>query len=129
VASFRPVSDEVSEGAALEWEVTLDRPADYGIGFELRPVPVAEQAAALHTGDLRRTFLRRRGLDPAAPSRPLADSDLSLAVDLPAGTTTARLQLPVRVDSRQEPPESVRLRAEPNPTLPGRVVLTGTVVD
>jgi hypothetical protein len=129
VASFEPVSDEVTEGAALQWQVTLDRPADYGIGFELRPIPVGEQAAALRTADLPRTFLRRRGLDPAAPSRPLADSELTLPVELPAGTTTARLQLPTRVDSRQEPPESVRFRVEPNPTLPGRVALTGIVTD
>jgi hypothetical protein len=65
------------------------------------------------------------------PERALSRANLWVGTDIPAGNTTADFTVPTVTDQLAEPAESLRLaltddNGEP---LPGRPVLTGTVVD
>lgn len=133
--TLTPVADDVTEGAALAWRVSLSEPADVDImgGLELAPVT---DGVELSTADVDRAWLEEQlGAvpDPAVPlSRVSEDWPLTLSVNIPAGQTSAEVRVPTVKDTIAEPTESLRgqLRtydADWNP-VPGPE-FTGTVRD
>ncbi|MFE2012978.1 hypothetical protein [Streptomyces sp. NPDC059491] len=107
-----PVADDVSEGAALGWRLTLSDVADADITGEVSFLAPAE-GPELSTADVDRAWLEERlgGLpDPAVPLSEASRLGLYLAVTVPAGQTAAELSVPTGRDGVVEPAEFLRGR-------------------
>ncbi|MER7951505.1 hypothetical protein ABTY59_29330 [Streptomyces sp. NPDC096079] len=105
-----PVADDVTEGSALSWRVTLSEPADVEIsgGILLKPVTDGPE---LSTADLDRAWLEAQFGEVPQPARPLSgvmEGGTSLWLSVPAGETTARVTVPTVRDGVAEPTESLR---------------------
>ncbi|WP_374050238.1 hypothetical protein [Streptomyces roseicoloratus] len=110
--TLTPVADDVAEGAALTWRVTLSEAADADIMGGVSFLPVSG-GAELSTADLDPEWVRDTYGDVPEPARPLSrpeyeDAYASFAV--PAGETTAELRVPTVEDGTAEPAESLRAR-------------------
>ncbi|MEU9797239.1 hypothetical protein AB0E27_43045 [Streptomyces sparsogenes] len=128
--TLSPVADRVTEGETLTWRLSLDAPAAVAIWQPVRVLPVAE-GAELSTKDVDPQWLEDWSGDAPDPERPLSDADLWVWLNIPPGSTSVDFSVPTVRDHVAEPTESMRLaltddNAEP---LPGKPVLTGTVLD
>ncbi|MFD5761162.1 hypothetical protein ACFWIZ_39845, partial [Streptomyces sp. NPDC127044] len=125
-----PVPDPVTEGGTLTWRLSLSEPAEVDVLQPMRVLAVTE-GAELSTKDVDPRWLMDRAGELPDPERALSRANLWVGTDIPAGNTTADFTVPTVTDQLAEPAESLRLaltddNGEP---LPGRPVLTGTVVD
>ncbi|WP_225889219.1 hypothetical protein [Streptomyces resistomycificus] len=129
VVTMTPVADRVTEGQTLTWRLSLNEAADVEI---YQPVRVlAAEGAELSTKDVDPQWLLDYTGESPDPERPLSEANVWVWVAIPAGSTGADLTVPTVRDQLAEPTESIRVaptdtEAEP---LPGRPVLTGTVLD
>lgn len=114
--TLTPVADDVAEGAALTWRVTLSEPtdADVSAGVVLKPVT---GGAELSTADVDRAWLEERighVPDPAVPLSRASEGEgsegegLYLGVYFDAGQTVAEVKVPTVKDGVAEPTESLR---------------------
>ncbi|MFF0424564.1 hypothetical protein ACFYUJ_09110 [Streptomyces sp. NPDC004520] len=127
-----PVADDVTEGSALRWRVTLSEPADVEIsgGILLKPVADGQE---LSTKDVDPAWLEANFGEKPDPARPLSatvEGDTSLWLSVPAGQTTAEVSVPTVRDGAAEPTESLRAalftydeswERVPGPEFTGRV--------
>ncbi|MFH8842928.1 hypothetical protein [Streptomyces sp. NPDC017868] len=127
-----PVADDVTEGSALRWRVTLSEPADVEIsgGILLKPVTDGQE---LSTKDVDPAWLEANFGEKPDPARPLSatvEGDTSLWLSVPAGQTTAEVSVPTVRDGAAEPTESLRAalftydeswERVPGPEFTGRV--------
>lgn len=130
VITLTPVADRVTEGEALTWRMSLDKPVDMEIWQPVRVLRVSE-GAELSTKDVDPQWLLDYAGDSPDPERPLSQANLWVWLGIPAGSTSIDFTVPTLKDQLAEPTESMRLAltdydAEP---LPDRPVLTGTVLD
>ncbi|MER6095940.1 hypothetical protein ABT154_08740 [Streptomyces sp. NPDC001728] len=116
--SLAPVADDVPEGSALTWRVTLSEPADVDISGSVTFLPPAAdagpspvEAPELSTADVDRAWLLDHlgeVPDPAVPLSRIENGGLYLGVDVPAGATSAEVTVPTVKDGLSEPVESLR---------------------
>ncbi|MFF7770484.1 hypothetical protein ACFZC7_28765 [Streptomyces massasporeus] len=130
VITLSPVADRVSEGGTLTWRLSLDAPVAVDLYEPVRVLPVTE-GAELSTKDVDPRWLEEWSGDVPDPERPLSEAYLWMWLHIPPGSTGLDFEVPTVGDQVAEPEESMRLaltdrNAEP---LPGRPVLTGTVLD
>jgi hypothetical protein len=130
VITLSPVTDRVAEGEALTWRLSVDAPAAVDLWEPVRVLPVTD-GAELSTKDVDPQWLQDSSGDVPEPERPLSDAHLWVWLPIPAGSAGVDFVVPTVQDKAAEPTESMRLaltdrHAEP---LPGRPVLTGTVLD
>ncbi|NEE07438.1 hypothetical protein G3M58_13380 [Streptomyces sp. SID7499] len=130
VITLSPVADRVTEGESLTWRLSLDAPTAVDLYEPVRVLPVTE-GAELSTKDVDPQWLKERSGDVPEPERPLSEANLWVWLNIPPGSTGVDFEVPTVRDQVAEPAESMRLaltdrNAEP---LPGRPVLTGTVLD
>jgi hypothetical protein len=130
VITLAPVADRVTEGETLTWRMSLTEPADVEIWQPVRVLAVSE-GAELSTKDVDPQWLLDYSGDSPDPERPLSEANLWVWMGIPAGSTGIDFDVRTVRDQVAEPAESMRLAltdfdAEP---LPGRPVLTGTVLD
>ncbi|MFF7224916.1 hypothetical protein ACIP4T_32825 [Streptomyces massasporeus] len=130
VITLSPVADRVTEGRPLTWRLSVDAPVAVDLYEPVRVLPVTE-GAELSTKDVDPRWLEEWSGDVPDPERPLSDAHLWLWLHIPPGSTGVDFDVPTVGDQVAEPAESMRLaltdrNAEP---LPGRPVLTGTVLD
>ncbi|QFZ24271.1 hypothetical protein EKG83_15980 [Saccharothrix syringae] len=123
-----PVTDEVSEGGTLLWQLTLSSPADSNV--TVRGLPVAPDGVELSTTDVDETWFRQRvSREEPLPSRPLSTTGLQLVAVFLPGQVTRELFVQTVVDAETEPVERVRFDlANSAPGAPG-ISLVGTVTD
>ncbi|MFF0473651.1 hypothetical protein [Streptomyces sp. NPDC004284] len=105
-----PVADDVAEGSALSWRVTLSGPADVDIsgGVLLKPVTSGQE---LSTKDVDPAWLEANFGEKPDPLRPLSktvEGETSLWLSVPAGQTTTEVSVPTVRDGATEPTESLR---------------------
>ncbi|MFB7866127.1 alpha/beta hydrolase family protein [Streptomyces sp. NPDC056069] len=108
--SVTPLADDVAEGEALTWRVTLSTPADADVmgGFEFRPVA---GGAELSTADVDRRWVEDTFFFVPDPPRPLSQpvvADAYAAFSVPAGRTSTEVRVPTVRDVVAEPAESLR---------------------
>ncbi|MFF8381983.1 hypothetical protein ACF07V_38490 [Streptomyces sp. NPDC015661] len=127
-----PVADDVTEGSALSWKVTLSAPADADISGEIRLKPVTD-GPELSTADVDPAWLEAQFGSVPNPARPLSglmEDGTSLWFSVPAGETTAQVTVPTVRDEPAEPTESLRAQLftyderwepVPGPEFTGRV--------
>lgn len=130
VITLSPVADRVTEGESLTWRLSVDAPTVVDIWQPVRVLPVT-QGAGLSTKDVDPRWLKDSSGDVPDPERPLSDANLWVWLNIPPGSTGVDFAVPTVRDQVAEPAESMRLaltddNAEP---LPGKPVLTGTVLD
>ncbi|WP_053849942.1 hypothetical protein [Streptomyces sp. NRRL B-24085] len=130
VITLSPVTDRVTEGEALTWRLSIEAPVTVDIWQPVRVLPVTE-GTELSTKDVDPQWLQDWSGDVPDPERPLSDASLWVWLNIPPGSTGVDFAVPTVADQVAEPAESMRLaltdrNAEP---LPGRPVLTGTVLD
>ncbi|NNN30086.1 hypothetical protein HLK59_06860 [Streptomyces sp. S3(2020)] len=130
VLTLTPVADRVTEGGTLKWRLTMAEPAAVEIWQPVRVLPVTE-GAELSTKDVDPQWLMDYAGDVPDPERPLSQANLWVWLGIPAGATSADLDVVTIRDQLAEPTESLRLAltdydAEP---LPDRPMVTGTVLD
>ncbi|MEU6948664.1 hypothetical protein ABZ957_26065 [Streptomyces sp. NPDC046316] len=112
-ATLTPVAADVTEGKPLTWRLTLSEAADVEIGGSLSLLPVAG-GAELSSADVGRSWLEEHFGEP--PARPVPLSGLwggeepSFSVHVPAGMTSAEVQVPTVADTVREPTEYLRTR-------------------
>ncbi|MEU3889120.1 hypothetical protein [Streptomyces sp. NPDC029041] len=128
--TLSPVADRVTEGEALTWRLSVATPAAADLWHPVRVLPAAD-GTELSTKDVDPQWLKDSSGDAPDPERPLSEAHLWVWLSIPAGNTGVDFVVPTVQDAVAEPAESMRLaltdrRAEP---LPGRPVLTGTVLD
>jgi hypothetical protein len=128
--TLSPVADRVAEGKPLTWRLSVDVPAATDLWEPVRVLPATE-GAELSTKDVDPRWLMEQSGDEAEPERPLSAAALWVWVNIPPGSPGVDFVVPTVRDQVAEPTESMRLaltdrHAEP---LPGRPVLTGTVLD
>ncbi|MFD9135079.1 hypothetical protein ACFVZA_22040 [Streptomyces bottropensis] len=128
--TLTPVADRVTEGGKLTWRVSLSSPAEVEFVRDLRVLPVTD-GVELSTKDVDPRWLRDNTGEQPDPERPLSQAGLWLLTDIPAGSTTGDITVPTVKDRVAEPAESLRLAltGEDGEPVPGRPVVTGTVVD
>ncbi|MFJ6550724.1 hypothetical protein ACIQNT_00455 [Streptomyces luteogriseus] len=130
VITLSPVTDRVTEGGTLTWRLSVDAPAAVDLYVPVR-VLAATEGAELSTKDVDPQWLEEWSGDVPDPERSLSDAHLWAWLNIPPGSTGVDFVVPTVRDQVAEPVESMRLaltdrNAEP---LPGRPVLTGTVLD
>ncbi|MFF7721018.1 hypothetical protein ACFZDB_16860 [Streptomyces luteogriseus] len=130
VITLSPVTDRVTEGETLTWRLSVDVPATVDLYVPVRVLPATE-GAELSTKDVDPQWLEEWSGDAPDPERPLSDAHLWAWLNIPPGSTGVDFVVPTVQDRVAEPAESMRLaltdrNAKP---LPGRPVLTGTVLD
>ncbi|MFF7780823.1 hypothetical protein ACFZCG_41235 [Streptomyces tanashiensis] len=127
-----PVADDVTEGSALNWRVTLSAPADVEIsgGILLKPVTDGPE---LSTADIDPAWLEAQFGGVPTPARPLSgvvEGGTSLWFAVPAGETSTQVTVPTVRDGVAEPTESLRAslftydgswEPVPGPEFTGRV--------
>jgi hypothetical protein len=106
--SVTPVAGVVTEGDALQWQVQLSDPSDYGYVLVAAAVPDPEDRAELASDDVPRRWLRRQTTIPDSPV-PLHELGLQIVIFIPEGVTTATLRIPTSTDSTTEAPEWLAL--------------------
>jgi len=118
------------EGESLVWALSLSAPSHREVSVDFRAIPVPSGTAALATDDVPDWWLAPWTGLPSSPPVPLADLDLSLFCNVPAGQTGSTLEIPTVADDRAEGEEQVVLDVVGEvPGLPAGTQVTGTVVD
>lgn len=130
VITLSPVADRVTEGGALTWRLSVDAPAAVDLCEPMRVLPVIEGAEPA-TKDVDPQWLNEWSGDVPDPERPRSEAHLWVWLNIPPGSTGVDFAVPTVKDQVAERTESMRLaltdrNAAP---LPGRPVLTGTVLD
>ncbi|MFD8624344.1 hypothetical protein ACFV4E_10640 [Streptomyces hygroscopicus] len=130
VITLSPVADRVTEGETLTWRLSLDAPTAADIWQPVRVLPVTE-GAELSTKDVDPQWLEEWSGDAPDPERPLSDANLWVYLNIPPGNTSVDFAVPTVRDHVAEPAESMRLALtdDDGEPLPGKPVLTGTVLD
>ncbi|MEU5271646.1 hypothetical protein AB0G77_24475 [Streptomyces hygroscopicus] len=130
VITLSPVADRVTEGETLTWRLSLDAPTVVDIWQPVRVLPVTE-GAELSTKDVDPQWLEEWSGDAPDPERPLSDANLWVWLNIPPGSTSVDFAVPTVRDHVAEPAESMRLALtdDDGEPLPGKPVLTGTVLD
>ncbi|MEU2212081.1 hypothetical protein AB0B95_24940 [Streptomyces hygroscopicus] len=130
VITLSPVADRVTEGETLTWRLSLDAPTAVDIWQPVRVLPVTE-GAELSTKDVDPQWLEEWSGDAPDPERPLSDANLWVWLNIPPGSTSVDFAVPTVRDHVAEPAESMRLALtdDDGEPLPGKPVLTGTVLD
>ncbi|WP_199817097.1 hypothetical protein [Streptomyces hygroscopicus] len=130
VITLSPVADRVTEGETLTWRLSLDAPTAVDIWQPVRVLPVTE-GAELSTKDVDPQWLEEWSGDAPDPERPLSDANLWVYLNIPPGSTSVDFAVPTVRDHVAEPAESMRLALtdDDGEPLPGKPVLTGTVLD
>ncbi|MFH8811795.1 hypothetical protein ACH4GZ_32105 [Streptomyces hygroscopicus] len=130
VITLSPVADRVTEGETLTWRLSLDAPTAADIWQPVRVLPVTE-GAELSTKDVDPQWLEEWSGDAPDPERPLSDANLWVYLNIPPGSTSVDFAVPTVRDHVAEPAESMRLALtdDDGEPLPGKPVLTGTVLD
>ncbi|MEU7365905.1 hypothetical protein AB0B92_09990 [Streptomyces hygroscopicus] len=130
VITLSPVADRVTEGETLTWRLSLDAPTAADIWQPVRVLPVTE-GAELSTKDVDPQWLEEWSGDAPDPERPLGDANLWVYLNIPPGSTSVDFAVPTVRDHVAEPAESMRLALtdDDGEPLPGKPVLTGTVLD
>ncbi|MFC9220763.1 hypothetical protein ACFT8W_08240 [Streptomyces hygroscopicus] len=130
VITLSPVADRVAEGEPLTWRLSLDAPTVVDIWQPVRVLPVTE-GAELSTKDVDPQWLEEWSGDAPDPERPLSDANLWVYLNIPPGSTSVDFTVPTVRDQVAEPAESMRLALtdDDGEPLPGKPVLTGTVLD
>ncbi|MFF5672154.1 hypothetical protein ACFY8S_18810 [Streptomyces hygroscopicus] len=130
VITLSPVADRVTEGETLTWRLSLDAPTAVDIWQPVRVLPVTE-GAELSTKDVDPQWLKEWSGDAPDPERPLSDANLWVWLNIPPGSTSVDFAVPTVRDHVAEPAESMRLALtdDDGEPLPGKPVLTGTVLD
>ncbi|MER5963664.1 hypothetical protein [Streptomyces sp. NPDC002057] len=110
--SLIPVADDVTEGSALTWRVTLSEASDVDVmGYVSFLTPAG--GTELSTADVDRAWLEENlgeVPDPAAPLSLIGNGGLYLGVTVPAGETSAEVRVPTVADGLSEAAESLRAR-------------------
>lgn len=106
--SVTPVAGVVTEGDALQWQVQLSAPADYGYVLVAAAVPDPEGRAELASDDVPRRWLRRQATTPDSPV-PLHELGLQIVIFIPEGITAATLRIPTSSDPSIEGAEWLAL--------------------
>ncbi|MFE2677880.1 alpha/beta hydrolase [Streptomyces hygroscopicus] len=130
VITLSPVADRVTEGETLTWRLSLDAPTVVDIWQPVRVLPVTE-GAELSTKDVDPQWLEEWSGDAPDPERPLSEANLWVWLNIPPGSTSVDFAVPTVRDHVAEPAESMRLALtdDDGEPLPGKPVLTGTVLD
>ncbi|AJF68708.1 hypothetical protein [Streptomyces vietnamensis] len=127
-----PVADDVTEGSALTWKVTLSAPADAELSGEILLKPVTG-GPELSTADVDPAWLEAQFGEVPHPARPLSgvsEGGTRLWLSVPAGETTVQVTVPTVRDGVAEPAESLRAALStyddhwepvPGPEFTGRV--------
>ncbi len=127
-----PVADDVTEGSALGWRVTLSEPADIEISGGILLEPVTD-GPELSTTDVDRAWLEAQFGEVSQPARPLSatlEGGTRLWFSVPAGRTTTEVTVPTARDGVVEPTEFLRgssytydgsWEPVPGPKVAGRV--------
>ncbi|MFE1383555.1 hypothetical protein ACFW6S_31870 [Streptomyces sp. NPDC058740] len=108
--TLTPLADDVTEGAALTWRVTLSEPADADVSAAVLLLPVTG-GAELSTADVDRAWLEEQMghvPDPAVALSKASEDGLYLGVSFAAGQTVAEVKVPTVKDGVAEPTESLR---------------------
>ncbi|HST83637.1 MAG TPA: hypothetical protein VLL08_18035 [Kineosporiaceae bacterium] len=127
-----PVTDQVTEGGTLKWQLKLSEPAVNPISVALPFLPPA--GAELSTTDLPADWewWDRLEVSPM-PTRPLSEirlGDGRIGVGFAPGVTMIEFSLPTAPDSLAEGPEQVRLQVKSvDGIAPDGPDLIGTVND
>ncbi|WP_435971602.1 hypothetical protein [Streptomyces sp. Qhu_M48] len=110
--SLTPVADDVTEGSALTWRVTLSEASDVDVmGYVSFLTPAG--GTELSTADVDRAWLEENlgeVPDPATPLSLIGNGGLYLGVTVPAGETSAEVRVPTVADGLSEAAESLRAR-------------------
>jgi hypothetical protein len=128
VVTVTPTATAV-EGSALTWTVTLSEPVAERLAAEVTFVSPAS-GTELTTGDMPADWLA--DMYSGTGDLPLSKAHVNMFAFIPAGDTTATIELPTAVDDSAEGPESVRLALHSEPymvTMPADILFDGTVTD
>ncbi|SEP75480.1 hypothetical protein SAMN04487983_1001429 [Streptomyces sp. yr375] len=128
--TLTPVTDRVTEGGALSWQISLSEAADVDLWQPVLVLPVTD-GAELSTKDVDPQWLLDYAGELPDPERPLSKTSLWVWMTVPAGTDGTDFTVRTVPDEVAEPTESMRLtltddNADP---LPDQPILTGTVLD
>ncbi|GIJ45310.1 hypothetical protein Val02_21960 [Virgisporangium aliadipatigenens] len=115
------VADDVTEGAALSWRITLSEPLDDDLDLFVSGVPTND-GPELSTVDVDPGWLAGTGNAPL-PERPLARL-LGYRLVVPAGTVSVDLTVPTVRDDVAEPAERLRLSVNAGDRWLGPVTAT-----
>ncbi|WP_199841093.1 MULTISPECIES: hypothetical protein [Actinomycetes] len=116
------------EGGALTWPVGLSTVADSGISV-LGQVMAPKTGPELMTSDVDPKWLVEHGVDPEK-KQPLSEARLTVAVQIPAGSTSGELTIPTLRHAGADPAKQVLLHVTGQPRESGPDVdVTGTVTD
>ncbi|KOX25205.1 hypothetical protein ADL07_33705 [Streptomyces sp. NRRL F-4707] len=127
--SVTPVADEVTEGQALRWRVSLSEPADVDLGTVLVAVP-DDTRPELSTKDVDHDWLLERAGEVPDGEVPLSRLDwFVLWAAVPAGETDTEVTVPTVTDEVAEPTEYIGLRGTDDWGRPQGPLLTGAVLD
>jgi hypothetical protein len=126
--TVKPVTDQVTEGGTLKWQLKLSEPAVDNTPIKLVPLPPT--GAELSTTDLTAEWSMWEGMEISrTPSRPLSKLAY-LLVWVPGGATTVDFFMPTQKDTLVEGPEQVRLQVQSiDGHTPAGPEMTGTVND
>ncbi len=120
-----PVTDEVTEGGALVWRMTLSAPADRLLTVLGRPA--APEGAELSTTDVDELWFRRNvSQEDPLPSRPLSTTRVQPLAAIPRGELSGLLTVPTVADAEVEPVERIRLNLA---LLSSTASVSGAVTD
>ncbi|MFJ7156535.1 hypothetical protein ACIQUQ_16490 [Streptomyces sp. NPDC101118] len=125
------VDDDVTEGQALTWRVSLSEKADADIMGEFALLPVT-RGAELSTADVERRWLEEWMGHVPDPARPLSQAfeQPALYVQIPAGKLSTLVTVPTVKDRLTEPKEFLRAQLrtydadwmpQPGPEVTGTV--------
>jgi hypothetical protein len=126
--TVKPVTDQVTEGGTLKWQLKLSEPAPVDLFALLAFLPPA--GAELSTNDLPANWVRENLFIDPAPTKRLSKTDAFLMVDIPAGASQVTVTTPTKKDSRTEGAEQVRYQVQSlDGIAPAGPELIGTVND
>ncbi|AZK97691.1 hypothetical protein [Streptomyces tsukubensis] len=111
--SIVPVSDSVTEGAALTWRLSLSEPVDTGyFAANIGIAPVTGGSPELSTRDVDPVWLGEQFWASPSPERPLSKTwpaYTSFVAEFPVGGTEMDITVPTVADAEREPVETVTL--------------------
>ncbi|MGW6932829.1 hypothetical protein ACWGE0_22425 [Lentzea sp. NPDC054927] len=123
-----PLADNVTEGGALKWKLTLSEAADAGVFFAALPIAPAA-GTELSTTDVDAEWFWQNSGEEVLPWRPLSSTQMYLWVYIPPGQTSFEVSVPTLADTVAEGEEQVRFRFEGQQPSGVEFEVTGKVAD